>query len=256
MELTAQALKEAKFRGPVRFYDGPDGWARQDFQCIDQPRFGYAWQRENRKDKGRQWYMVDGREVASFDEAVSLLSLPPDADSPDELQRKPIDEFKFSPRVSGATRALSEARCNADVAPLSQLRAWMRRADHPWHVGINKISDAERQAGRDFPHWLYHCKSAAHELSRSMYLFAGDREKDTDLRCALGIRCRDCTYLQQIAASMREAASREKLPADIDAADIDAAKAWTCIGHVLVADHEKVYDGMFLSTESDRKTAF
>ena len=91
---------------------------------------------------------------------------------------------------------------------------------------------------------------------RALCTFSRGPREGPELRCALGTRCRDCTYLQQIEASMREAARRENLPADVDAADIDAAKAWTCIGHVLVADHEKVYDGMFLSTESDRNTAF
>ena len=48
------------FRGPVRFYDGRKGMARQDYECVAEPRFGYSWQRENRQDKGRQFYTVDG----------------------------------------------------------------------------------------------------------------------------------------------------------------------------------------------------
>lgn len=255
MDLTPEALSQAKFRGPVRFYDGSNGWARQEFDCVDEPRFGYAWQRDSRKDKGRQYYTVDGAEVADFAEAARLLALPPDPQSPAQQAKASIDEFKFSPKVGGATRALSEARCNGDAGPFGTVRAWMKRADNSWHQGINALSDQNRKAGEEFPHWLYHAKSAAHESYRAMYLFAADRETDTQLQCALGKRCRDCSILQQIETSM--IASRlSRLPSEIDDADIDAAKVWTCIGHVLTIDHTKVCDGMFISTERDRKSTF
>jgi hypothetical protein len=148
LELTIEALKAAEFRGPVKFYDGRGGMARQDFECVAEPRFGYFWQRESRKDKGRQAYMVDGREVASLDEAVKLLALPPSPDSPDEKLKAWREEFMASPKLAGrATRANSEARCNADAGPFAMQRAWLQRADHPWHVGLNRFSDLEREAG-------------------------------------------------------------------------------------------------------------
>jgi hypothetical protein len=81
-------LKKAKFRGPVAFYDGARGMARQDFECVDNPRFGCFWRRENSKDKGRTAYMVDGCEVADLDEAARLLALPPDPDSPREKRNQ------------------------------------------------------------------------------------------------------------------------------------------------------------------------
>ena len=80
----ALELSKGQFRGPVKFYDGRGGWARQDFQSMAEPRFGYAWQREDRNDRGRTWWMVDGKEVADFDEADRLLASPPAADSPDQ----------------------------------------------------------------------------------------------------------------------------------------------------------------------------
>lgn len=172
MNSTAAELAEKKFCGPVRFYDGRKGWARQDFECIDEPRFGYVWQREHSKDKGRQFYIVDGEEVSSLDEAARLLALPPATDSADALYKAEIEAFKFSPKVGGATRALSEARCNADAGPFGTVRAWMRRADNAWHQGINKFSMGETKQGREWASWLYHAKSAAHESYRAMYLFA------------------------------------------------------------------------------------
>lgn len=252
MTITVEALAAKQFRGPVRFYDGAKGWARQDFECVDDPRFGYVWQREHSKDKGRQFYVVDGTEVASLDEAAQKLAQPAAKNSPDAIRQAEIDAFKFSPKVGGATRALSEARCNADAGPFGTVRAWMCRADNAWHQGINKLSDTERKAGSDWPSWLYHTKSAAHESYRAMYLWAQDRHADVDLKCALGKRCRDCPILQQVEASMVEASKRDRFPAEIDEADIDAAKTWTCIGHILTTDHTQVYDGMFLSTKSDR----
>lgn len=252
MDLTPQALSEAKFRGPVRFYDGAGGMARQDFECIDNPRFGYYWRRENRKDHGRQSYTVDGADVADLAEACAKLAVDAAPDSPDQLLKRSVDEFRQSPKVGGATRALSEARCNADTAPFSMTRAWMKRADHSWHVGINAYSDDERKAGREWPSWLYAAKEAAHESYRAIYLFAADRDKDTDLQCALGKRCRDCPILQQIERSMVASRARERFPSEVEDCDIDAAKAWTCITHAMTSG-QRPHDGMFLSCKNDRR---
>lgn len=253
VELTVAALGKAKFRGPVAFYDGRGGMARQDFECVDEPRFGYFWQRENREDKGRQAYMVDGREVADFDEAVQLLSQPIPDDSPDAIRRRDTEEFHASPRLNnGPYRALSEARCNADVEPFGMIRAWMHRADNAWHVGINAFSDAEREAKREFPHWLYKTKSAAHELYRAMYLFAGDEKKDTGLKCAYGVSCRDCPILKIIGDKMRERRDAARFPAALEDSDIHAALAWTCIGHVMDGKQDTI-DGAFFTTAADRE---
>ena len=252
LELTAEALKKAEFRGPVRFYYGRGGMARQDFECVADPRFGYFWTRENRKDKGRQAYTVDGKEVADLDEACRLLAKPPAADSPDVLARQFIDEFHASPRLNyGATRALSEARCNADVGPFGMVRAWKQRADHPWHVGINKLADEARKTGEEWPHWLYQTKTAAHESYRGFYLFTREREVGTGLMCARGVKCRECPILQQIEASMIEAWTA-RFAIEITDADIDAAKVWTCIGHLLTGG-TNIHEGAW-STKEDRES--
>lgn len=258
VKLEASDLAKMEFRGPVAFYDGYNGWARQDFQAVNEPRFTYAWQREDRGGGGRQYYMVDGREVASLEEAAKLLALPADPDSPAERQRREISDFKASPRLVGtATRALSEAMCNADVTPFSSLRPWNQRAENAWHNGINNFSDTERRAGRDWPRWLYLVKSAAYEISRLQYLWAADREKDTGLQCALGKRCRDCSILQHIEEAMENRRTKPMgilPPREIYDTDIDAAKTWTCIGHILSERKDVIdIDYSFLTTEKDRK---
>lgn len=246
IELNAESLAGATFKGPVAFYDYAQGGARQDFECVDEPRFGYAWKRETRTDRGRQYYMVDGQEVADLAEAARLLSVPPDPESPAEIMRRSMEEFKASPSLNyGATRAESESRCNADAGPFGMIRAFMQRAENGWHVGINHFSDLEREAGREFPFWLYQIKSAAHEAYRLMYLFAMDRKNDEDLRCAKGVRCRDCPILQQIETAMTQSRERPKYPSATEDFDIDAAKTWTCIGHIL-STKTRVTDGAFL----------
>lgn len=253
MELTEKSLAEAKFKGPVAFYDGRNGMARQDFQCIDEPRFGYFWQRENRKDSGRQSFMVDGAEVESLEQAAAILASPPRQDSPSELRRQSMDEFQSSPRLNyGATRALSEARCNADSGPFGMVRAWMHRAADAWHGAMNAFSDTERKAGRDFPFWIYHAKHAAHESYRAMYLFEADRKSDTGLTCAFGTSCRECPILQQVETTMIEARTREPFPKEIEDTDIDAAKTWTCIAHIL-QKNQNFIDGAMFTTKADRE---
>jgi hypothetical protein len=257
MELTIENLSSAKFRGPVAFYDGRGGMARQDFECVDEPRFGYFWRRETRKDKGRQAYMVDGKEVTDLAEACKLLAHPPASDSPAETMRRSMEEFHASPKLNyGATRALSEARCNADAGPFGMVRAWMHRAENAWHRGMNAFSDSERKAGREFPSWVYDGKNAAHESSRAMYLFAADREKDTGLKCSLGITCRECPIFNQIEKSMTEARTQGPFAQAIEDSDIDAAKFWTCMSHILTTQDHRVIDGTFLSTKDDRSNPY
>ena len=155
--VTADILAKAKFRGPVRYGDGQNGMAQQDHECVDNPRFGYSWRRENRKDKGRVFYTV---------------------------------------------------------------------------------------------------KSSTYEMSRVMSLFATDRMKDMGLKCALGKACRKCEILNTIKATMEERRTRPMgvlSPDDIDDSDIDAAKAMTCIGHVLTSDKSiHVAEGI-VWTKEDRE---
>jgi hypothetical protein len=250
----ALALSKGKFRGPVKFYDGRGGWARQDFVSIDEPRFGYAWQRENRKDKGRTWFMVDGAQVADFAEADRLLAEPPKADSPAEVQKRELEELFESPRLGIAGGALSEARCNAATGPFASVRATMQRVEHGWHVGLNRHNEARRERGEEFQHGLYNAKTAAYEAFRSMYLWAADREKDTGLQCALGTKCRKCPILADIEKAITDNRDAERFGRpDIEVEDIDFAKTWTCIGHILQERPNEFFDGAFFTTADDRK---
>lgn len=250
---SAEALSKGRFRGPTKFYDGRGGWARQDFESVDNPRFGYAWQRENRKDRGRQWWMVDGQEVKDFAEADKLLADPPASDSPSEQFRREMEEFSNSPKI-GVSRALAEARCNADVGPFGGVRAANQRVGHPWHVGINRYSDQLRAEGKPFPSGLYNAKTAAYEAFRAQYLWSADREKDTGLKCALGTKCRSCPILQSIESACIESRDAEKFGhPEIEVEDIDFAKTWTCIGHILQEKPDGYFDGAFFSTTESRK---
>jgi hypothetical protein len=255
LELTPKALSEAKFKGPTKFYDYADGGARQDFECVDEPRFGYAWQRASRADNGRQFYMVDGCEVADLDEAVRLLYLPIDPERPNAVSRGEFDEFRKSPSLNyGGSRAWNEAECNWDAGPFGMVRASVRRAENAWRVGINAFAAAEREVGRDWPRWLYEVKNAAHESYRLMDLFRSDRKTDTDLRCTLGKRCRDCPVLRAIDTAMVEQ-QRMKWQSGVEDFDIDAAKTWTSVGHIL-RENAQVTPGGFLSTKAQRDDIF
>lgn len=251
--LTVEALKAMKFRGPVRFYDGRKGMAQQDFECVDLPRFGYSWRRETRKDRGRQYFTVDGTEVKDLGEACRLLALPPDQNSPLELLKQMTEEFSESPQLAGrATSCLSDARYSASAGPFAMVRSWLGATDGAWHGGINAYSDAERAAGNDWPSWLYHTKSAFQEMGRGITLFKAEREKRTGLRCALGNACATCPILQVIESNMVASRTRPPFPRDIGDTDIDAAKVATCIGHILTSNHTTVVDGAFFTTKESR----
>jgi hypothetical protein len=243
LALTAEGLKAAKFRGPTAFYDGAKGMAQQDFECVIEPRFGYSWRRETRKDHGRQFYTVDGVEVADIADACRLLALPPADDSPRELMRRMFEEM----------RAQNFAECNANAGPFGTVRAWMLRASGAWHGGINAYADQERKEGREWPsmRWLYNAKHAMHETYRGMYLFEADRKADTGLKCALGKKCRTCPILKTIEESMEISKAQGPFPSGIEDTDIDAAKVATCIAHILQTKTD-IIDGAFFSTKDDR----
>lgn len=255
LELTEEALKAAKFKGPVRFMDGRKGMAQQDFACVLEPRFGYSWRRENRKDRGRQFYTVDGAEVPDLAEACRRLALPPDPESPAEQMRRYFEESNGSPRLNyGASTALNQAQNNASAEPFGTLRAWLERSENSWHTGINACVDSEVKSGKDWStaRWLYNTKHAFQETYRGMYLFAAAREKNTGLKCAMGKSCATCPILKTIEDSMVAARTRQPFPRDIEDTDIDAAKVATCIGHILTSNAD-VTDGAFWSTKDSRE---
>src|SRR5690606_38368049 len=250
-ELTIEDLKTAKFHGPIAFYDGKKGWARQDFEWPDNPRFGYAWQRETSKDQGQTFYLADGKRVDDIEEVLAILKMPPDPESPRE---KKLAYFKKrEPTINGCHVLPSEARCNADTGPFGPVRAVLQRVQHAWHVGINRFSDAERKAGRDCPHWLYDAKGAAQETFRLMYLWLRERQQDTDVICALGVRCRDCPILQNIEQALNEERARDFRT--IEDSDIDMVKTFTCINHMLQDDRRISFGEGCLHTRDDREDA-
>lgn len=254
LTLTEEALKAAKFRGPTRFADGRGGLAQQDFECVDDPRFGYSWRRESRKDRGRQFYTVDGKEVADLTEACRLLALPEDPESPRALLRQYFEDHKDSPRLNyGASTGRNQAENNASAGPFGTVRAWMQRASSAWHGGINAWAETERKAGKGFAdyRWIYNAKHAMNESYRGVYLFEYDRRKDTGLTCALGKKCRTCPILSEIEKEMEASKAQERFPSGVEDSDIDAAKVATCIGHILQTKTD-VVDGAFFSTKDDR----
>jgi hypothetical protein len=231
--------------------------AQQDFECIAEPRFGYTWRRETREDGGYQFYTVDGCEVTDLDEAACLLAAPPDAEGPRTGRPREIGKLEASPKLKhGATRALSEAKCNVNAGPFGTIRAWLKRIDTAWHQGINTYTESQRKAGAKFDDysWLHDAKRSVHEAFRLIYLFADDRKTDTELVCALGARCRECPILVSIEAAMIKARDNPRSAIDIDDADIAAAKAWTCISHILRSG-TRPYDGVFVASYRDRRNA-
>lgn len=252
MNLDIEELKKAKFRGPVTFGDGANGMAFQAFECVDNTRFGYTWRRENRNDPGRQFYTVDGSEVKDLAEAIDLLQRDPDPESPSMRLKKHLEEFSESPKLNyGATRALSEAHCNAAAGHFGMVRAAMHRSASAWHGGINKHAEALRSEGKEFPFWMYRSKDAAHECSRGNMLFLHDLDKDTNMHCALGVKCRDCGILKTITGQMEAANVPDaKWPQEITPEDIAHAKVWTCLSHILQTNPNKVIDGAFFYLKS------
>lgn len=250
----AEALSKMMFRGPVRFYDGRKGMAQQDFVASDEPRFGYSWRREEYGDKGRQFYTVDGDEVADLTAAAEKLTAPPSPESKAEKLKAAHAEYERGPRIRGCYNALSEARCNVAAGPFGQLRASLQRSEHAWHVGINRYAEDERKAGREHPGWLYNVKSAAQETYRLMYILDVDKQHDTNLRCLLGVKCRECPILNRVEESLRaEQTSDRPFRREVTDADIDAAKIMTCLGHMLQAMPGAYMGEGMIRSQADRE---
>ncbi len=131
---------------------------------------------------------------------------------------------------------------------------------HEWHVAINRHSDEERKAGKEWgeSRFMYDAKSIADEVPRMTILFRMEREKglpkthkqcsmqppepiqDNHLSCCLGVKARECPHL--LALEKIERCTPE---------DIDAAKAWTCAAHIVSKGGDLMNEGYML-TVSDR----
>ena len=265
-KITVEQLTAAtEFRGPIRFADGRNGMAQQDFESTTIPRFGYAWRREHRDDRGTTFYLVDGLRVETLEQAAERLNAPPRENSLTALVEQ--IHYEHNRAKMGARSVENVAARGAETGPFAGVYAAMHRSENPWHGGINAYSDAERKAERDWPRWAYNAKSAAHESYRLMYLWLADHDHDTGLKCVLDVKCRECPALQAIEQAMIGAReprviapdpTNEFFPdghtwpgKDVWDQDIDMAKTWTCIAHVLQAAPDHHWEGI-LSTKDDR----
>ncbi len=131
-----------------------------------------------------------------------------------------------------------------------------RQAEQEWHCAINTFS-TDRPTEHEWPRWLYEAKTASMEVERLEFLHARERmgklpvvhqqcsrqapEQLTEnfLTCCLGVECRKCPELAAIGTA--------KMPPE----EIDRAKAWTCVGHILSKGGDPSGEG-FITDESDR----
>lgn len=130
--------------------------------------------------------------------------------------------------------------------------------DHAWHVAINRHSDEQREAEKEWPRFMYDAKHASQEVKRLALLFEHERNGklaktfrwcsccadskhvvDNHLTCCLGTECRKCPHLVAL--------EKAKLTAE----QIDEAKAWTCVAHILVNGGDVMGEG-FVTTVDDR----
>jgi hypothetical protein len=141
--------------------------------------------------------------------------------------------------------------------PTMPLKDFGGDIDHEWHVAINRHSDDERAAGKEWPSWMYEAKDAALEVPRLALLFQNERLgklpkvfrkcaccsegkhiTDNHLTCCLGVECRKCPHLAGL--------DKAKLPVE----QRDWIKAWTCAGHILSEGGDRANTG-FLVTVDD-----
>lgn len=129
---------------------------------------------------------------------------------------------------------------------------------HSWHVAINGYhypKDGGPAIG-ERSRWMYDAKDAAQEVKRLPLLFQMEREgtlpklhrqcshaepepvAKNELTCCLGVKCASCPQL--LALNAMQAATPE---------DIDQAKAWTCVSHILSQGGDMAAEGFILTTD-------
>lgn len=130
---------------------------------------------------------------------------------------------------------------------------------YPWHGAINDHCDDQREAGKEWPRFMYEAKHAASEVVRLPLLFAQEREGklakmfrpcaccsegkhvvDNHLTCCLGVECRHCPHLAALDKAR-----------DMSPEQIDQMKAWTCVAHILSSGGDMAGEG-FIVTVDDR----
>lgn len=134
-----------------------------------------------------------------------------------------------------------------------------------WHERVNRFHDGLREAippPAELPHehWMYEAMHAHEESQRLQRLFAREREgklpavhvqcatvgtppvevPDNHLTCCLGVECRKCPFLLGLEGGGDRALTPEQL---------DEAKAWTCVAHILSKGGDPAGEGYILTTD-------
>lgn len=130
-----------------------------------------------------------------------------------------------------------------------------RNFDHAWHVAINNHAQSARESAREWPRFMYEAKSAWAEVPRLTKIIGMERRgelrkdhqqcshvtaepvPDNHLSCCLGVECRKCPHLLALDA------------AKLTPEQIDEAKAWTCVGHILMSGGDTANEGFLLAVD-------
>ena len=131
-------------------------------------------------------------------------------------------------------------------------------ADHEWHVAINRFHHPDVGTHPEWCHWMYEAKTAMNEQQRLTRLFLAERTgklrvihqqcsrqpeeplADNHLTCCLGVECRKCPQLLALDS------------AKMTPEEIDTAKSWTCVAHILSKGGDISGEGYVLD-ESDKE---
>lgn len=126
--------------------------------------------------------------------------------------------------------------------------------DNEWHAAINAFN-WNRPKDEPYRSWMYEAKDARRESKRLVRLFKAEREgtlpgshkqcsmtptvpvTDNHLTCCLGVQCRKCPELLALDS------------AKMEPAQIDEAKAWTCVAHILTKGGDEAREGYVLTTD-------
>lgn len=129
---------------------------------------------------------------------------------------------------------------------------------HQWHVAINKHNHPLEVKDWKDRKWMYDAKQIADEQPRLVILFKMERDGtlptahqqcsrsepepvvDNHLTCCLGVKCKECPVLLSLEAM---AAAPE---------EIDVAKSWTCVAHILTQDQMIDTSEGYIMTEDDK----
>jgi hypothetical protein len=130
---------------------------------------------------------------------------------------------------------------------------------YPWHRAINRHSEEQQKAGKEWPRFMYDGKTAASEVPRMALVLGMEREgklpkvfrpcsccsegkhiEDNHLTCCLGVKCRECPHLLALEKAT-----------ELTPEQIDQCKAWTCAAHILANGGDVMGEG-FLVTVDDR----